>query len=147
MSRKLTLSRYGIEHVNLRRMGAYAIEVVATDPTDSGADPKVFLYLRQPPNPGDGSVDDVFLAVASPVDMVEYPADEPNDLMPYPIFRRNRFNILVRATSLAEQAWEGIITSVTELLEALDRFDTLTLLEEVEINPSGDTNESESTSV
>lgn len=129
--RRLLLTRSEVQNVNYAELGAFRLRVDATDPSDSGADPNVFLFLRRPANTYDGSVLDDFHAVASPVDMAEYPAGEPRDGTAYPFFRASSVELDFRATSQAEEAWLLIVADVSNLLSALNRLDALTATQEV----------------
>lgn len=144
MARRLKLTRSELQHVNYQYLGAFRLRVDASDPSDSGADPNVFLYNRRPVNPYNGSQDDDFMSIAGPADMAEYPVGEPNGNTTYPFFRLDYFEIDFRATAQAEEAWVIIVTEVDALLKALDRMEQLTPTVEVWVGGQPDSGGSES---
>ena len=147
MARRLKLSRSQLTQVNYQYLGAFRLRVDVSDPTDSGADPFVFLYNAAPVNPYNGEQRADFLAVASPVDLSEYPAGEPNDATTYPFFRLNYVELDFRSTEQAERAWELIVLEVDNLLKALDRMEQLEVAEETWVGAApDDTGESASAS-
>jgi hypothetical protein len=129
MPRRLKLTKFHVPNINYQYVGAYRLRVEATDPLGTGADPNVFVYLRAPENP-DGSTDDYFQAVASPVDMSEYPAAAPTTGTPYPFFRLDYVELDFRAVSDADEALATIIREVDALLHALGKLDRLVPSEE-----------------
>lgn len=147
MARRLKLTRSQLTQVNYQYLGAFRLRVEVSDPTDSGADPFVFLYNAAPVNPYDGVQRADFLAVASPVDLSEYPAGEPNDATTYPFFRLNYVEVDFRSTEQAEKAWTLIVLEVDNLLKALDRMEQLEVSEETWVGAELDgSSESESQS-
>lgn len=130
-SRQLKLKRFELENVNYLYLGAFRLRVEASDPNDTGADPNVFLYQRDPANPYNGEVADLWLGIASVVDLAEYPVGEPNTETTYPFFRLDYVEIDLRATALAEDTWLIIISEVDNLLKILDRMELLVPTSEV----------------
>lgn len=124
-NRGLKLERFGLRHVNYQHLGAHRLRIEVTDPCNTGADVNVFLYLRLPPNPDTGAMLDEFHAVASPVDMSEYPALEPDGRTTHPFYRTSVVELDFRTTELADYAWSSIVAQIGVLLDALDRFDRL----------------------
>lgn len=125
MSRRLKLVKKGVTNINYLWVGAFRLRVECSDPSDSGADPYVFLHRRDPINAYTGTADDVFFAVASPVDLAEYPVGEPNGQTAYPIFRLDYFEIDLRAASLVDEVWTTVVNEVTALLAALEKLESL----------------------
>lgn len=146
MARRLKLTKLQVVEVNYQYLGAFRLRVEATDPTDSGADPHVFLYLRRPLNPYDETQDDDFHAVASPGDLAEYPVGEPNGLTTYPFFRLDYVELDFRSTEQAEQVWLLIVAEVNALMQGLDRMETLVPVDEVWVGAAPDTGASDSAS-
>lgn len=124
-TRGLTLTRLGVTEINYRWAGAHRIRVEASDPR-GGMDPNVFLWRRDPYDPTTGETLDVALTVCSPVDLADYPAGAPDASTPYPFFRRDYFEVDVRATRLADDLWAAVQVAVGVLCEALDRLEALT---------------------
>lgn len=131
MARRLKLVKSEVTNVNFQWLGAYRLRVEASDPSDSGSDPNVFIYQRNLPNPYNGEVVDVWLGIASPVDMAEYPVGEPDGITAYPFYRLDYVEIDLRSTGLATDAYVLIIQEVNNLLLAQDRLEVLVPTEEV----------------
>ena len=129
--RRLLLTRSELQNVNYYWLSAFRLRVDVSDPSDSGADPNVFLYLQRPVNPYDGSVDSDFHAVAGPVDMAEYPVGEPRDGTAYPFFRLPYIELDFRSTEVVEKIWALLILEVGQLLNALNRMDQLVQTEQL----------------
>jgi len=125
LSRSIKLLRYEVENVNYDYYGLFRLRIEAADPV--GVDPRVFVYLRKPRNPHTGEYEDLFQAVASPVDLVEYPPEEPNSDDGIPFFRKSFVELDFRSTADAEEVWNEITREVDVLVEALDRFENLSL--------------------
>ncbi len=87
--RRLQLQRYELQHVNYQSLGAFRLRIEASDPSESGADPNIFVFLRGPYDPTIAGHTDTFHTLASPVDMTEYPIDEPTTETEYPFFRKS----------------------------------------------------------
>jgi len=131
MARRLKLDRKEVTNVDYQWTGAFRLRIECSDPSNSGADPNVFVYRRDPANPYDGTANDTFFAVASPVDLSEYPVGEPNPDAQYPFFRLDYVELDFRATSQANEVWVIVVREVNNLLQALDRLENLQLTEEV----------------
>jgi hypothetical protein len=130
MARRLKLCRYGINReVEYQWLGAFRLRVEASDPSESGADPNVFLWQRGTRNPYNGTTDDFFIAVASAPDMSDYPVGAPDPNTPYPIFRLDYFEVDVRTLGLADEVWTTVVLEVNQLLAGLEILDQLTLSE------------------
>lgn len=146
MARRLKLTRQQLTHVNYQYLGAFRLRVEVSDPTDSGADPYVFIYNRRPVNPYTDEADDDFMAVAGPVDLAEYPVGEPRAGTAYPFFRLNYIELDFRATAQAEEVWLLIVQEVDNLLKALDRMEQLEVSEETWVGAALEDGESDSVS-
>lgn len=143
---RLKITRKQLTQVNYQYLGAFRLRVEVSDADNTGADPHVFLFLRRPINPYDHSVLDDFLAVASPVDLAEYPVGEPRDGTTYPIFRLDYVELDFRATSQAEETWLLIVQEVDTLLKAMNRMEQLVVVEETWVGALPDTGNSQSAS-
>lgn len=129
MARRLKLVKKSVQNVNYQWVGAFRLRVECSDPSDSGADPYVFLHRRDPINAYTGNADDVFFAIASPVDLAEFPVGEPNGQTAYPFFRLDYFEVDVRAASLASEVWTTVVREVDSLLAALTKLEQLEIEE------------------
>lgn len=146
MKRWLKLVKSTVTNVNYQFLGAYRLRVDASNPNpgESVADPNVFLYQRNLPNPYDGSITDVWLGVASPVDMAEFPVGEPNTETAFPFYRLDYFEIDLRSTGLADEVYTLVIKEVNNLLIALDKLEALIPVEEVLVGDIPSSNGSDS---
>jgi hypothetical protein len=144
MSRRLKIVRSEVVNVDYRSLGAFRLRIDVTDPNNSGADINVFLYNRRPLDPYNETSLDDFMAVASPVDLAEYPVGEPHTDTAYPFFRLNYLELDFRATSQAEEAWVLIVAEIDALLKALDRLEALTVTQEIWVGNESTTGSSSS---
>lgn len=131
MARTLKLTKSAVTNANFGWLGGYRLRIVASDVENTGADPNVFLFLRGPIDPHTEEPVDRFHAVASPVDMADYPVDTPSGDTTYPYYRSDTLELDFRTTDLAQTTWEEIVSEVCHLLQALDRLDLLEAVEEV----------------
>lgn len=147
MARRLKLTKSEVVNANFQYLGAVCLRVEAEDAENTGADPNVFMYLRAPQNPYDGSTNDVFHAIASPADMAEYPAGQPSSNTRYPFYRLPYIELYFRAVSQLNDAWTTIVSEVGTLQHALDVLERLTPTEEVTVgDPDTDGSSSSSAS-
>lgn len=144
MARRLKLTKKQLTEVNFQYLGAFRLRIEVSDPTDSGADPHIFLYNQRPLNPYDETRLADFMAVASPGDLVEYPVGEPNDSTTYPIFRLDYAELDFRSTEQAEKVWLLIVAEADTLMKALDRMEQLVPTDEVWVGAAPDSGGSES---
>ena len=104
---------------------AYALHV-ASSPED-GADPRIFVFQRTPRtmNPfgrTDMEFDDIFVNVATPVDMEEIPPDEPDICHGMPYFRSDTLDLWFRNLEDIEQAKRDIDEDVASLCRLYDNM-------------------------
>lgn len=146
MGRRLKLTKSQLTEVNFDFLGAFRLRVDVTDPTDSGADTHVFLYNLRPTNPYDETQTADFMAIASPGDLAEYPAGQPNSNTTYPLFRLDYVELDFRSTEQADETWALIVAEVSALLKALDRMELLVPVAEVWVGDEMESGGSESLS-
>ncbi len=148
MARRLKLTRKELIEVNYQYLGAFRLRVEASDPSNSGADPCVFLYNRRPVNPYNGDVVDDFIAIASPGDLSEYPVGEPRDGTTFPFYRLDYVELDFRSTERASKTWLLLIAEIDNLMKALDRMEQLVPIEEIWVGsaPTEGVSDSASTS-
>jgi len=91
-----------------------------------GLSPKVFVYLRMPFSVA--GFDDRFENIASPADLEEYPEDAPTPHDPRPFYRLAAVNMVFRAESLLNDALQGIVSDLRELIDSLNYMDTSAFL-------------------
>lgn len=131
--RRLRLTKHEVQFVNYQFLGAARLKVVVTDPDNTGADPFVFLYQRRPVNPYDQTVSDLWIGIASVVEMADYPVGEPDPNTPYPFFRSDRIEVDLETIDLLNETWPLIVAEVSNLLVALDRLELLVPTETVDV--------------
>lgn len=131
--RRLRLTKSEVQFVNYQFLGAARLKVVVTDYDNTGADPNVFLYNRRPPNPYDSSVSDLWLGIASVVEMADYPVGEPDVNTPYPFFRSNEIEVDFESLELLNETWPLVVAEISNLLVALDRLEQLTPTEVIDV--------------
>lgn len=129
MARRLKLKKYITPNVNYQTLGAIRVRVEASDAEDM--DNRVFVWRRDPINPYTSVVLNTFFTVASPVDMEEFPPEEPDPTKAYPFFRRSWVELDFRAVSDANEAWVKIVEVVCNLITALNLLENLELEAEV----------------
>lgn len=110
-------------NVNYLHFSAYRLRIEIEEAV--GLDDRVFLYQREPTNPHTDDVTDVFVTVCSPVDMADYPPEEPDPARQYPFFRLNFVELDFRATAQADEAYDLIVAELGTLCRALDRLEEL----------------------
>lgn len=134
MARALKLRKSAMVDVSYQFVGAYRLRVEVVD-VDGGMDPNIFLYRRDPYNPVTNEQLDVLFAMASPVDMADYPVGEPDPDAEFPFFRLDYMEIDVRSTRVADETWTTIVREANTLVLALDRLEELEEVEDVWAGP------------
>lgn len=142
--RGIQLKRYRIRNANHWHLRGFRLRIEVFDHTDN-VDPAVFVYRRHPPDPATGQSQDEWVAVASVVDLSEYPAGEPDPAGATPFFRRTWVEVDVRSESDYKAIWDTVKAEIDNLLHALDRFEDLEEAESVWIGTPRES-DSESTS-
>lgn len=122
MSRRIRIvvsqSRYIANKVDGIRLRVEAID--ASDmPT------KIFAYLMQPTNPATRERAGAFDHICSPVDLEEYPEDEPVAHSQPAWFRLDYLDVLLRSTAEVDQYIAEILSDIRALKRTLDTMDTL----------------------
>jgi hypothetical protein len=99
---------------------------------------KIFAYLTMPLRPGAGDPVGVFDHICSPVDLEEYPEDEPIPGHQPGWFRLGYVDVLLRSAAEIEAALEAILGDIRSLKRSLDTMDTLEAVGEVWIDNEAD---------
>ncbi len=124
MARALRVKKFDAgPNVNYAYLSAYRLRLVIDRAVEM--DDRVFLFRRDPVNPYTGDHLDTFVTVCSPVDMADYPPEDPDPNKQYPFFRKNAVELDFRATSQADEAYAVIVRELTALVFALNRLDRL----------------------
>ena len=92
----------------------YALKAEVTDP--EGMPPDIFVYRAGVPELPTKEVVDTFSHVASPVDLEELPAGEPDLSKKTPYYRRNSVVLWVRAAQWLEQLKDNLDADIAQLV-------------------------------
>jgi hypothetical protein len=130
MARAIKLRRLNLTNVSYQFVGAYRLRVEVAD-VAGGMERAIFVCHRSPYNPVTGEQLDTFFALAGPADIADFPADDPDPEKSFPFFRRDWFEVDVRATRVADEVWETVKREACVLAAALDRMERLEVTEEV----------------
>mgnify|MGYP000597036515 CR=1 FL=1 len=133
VERAIKLKKLAVLNVDYLYLSAFRLRVEVE--LTHGIEPQIFVYRRDLANPYTGDVLDTFFTIASPVDMAEYPSEEPDPQKAYPFFRKRFVELDFRSTALADEAWRLIVEEATTLVHALNRLEDLEPVEEVWIGP------------
>lgn len=128
MARRIKLVKSQVQNVNFQYLGAFRLRIEVTEAYEM--DRNVFVYRRDSPTPNTTEVKDTFFAVASPVDMEEYPPGAPDPKHTFPFFRLAFVELDLRAVSLADSVWSTIKSEVCALVNGLDLLERLRPIEE-----------------
>lgn len=104
---------------------AYALHV---DVRSDDSDCHVFVYQRQTPRmdpfgKNGGVRDDVYVNVATPVDMVDIPCDEPDIDHGMPYYRSSTLDLWFRNLEDLERAKREIDADIDSLVRLMNQFD------------------------
>lgn len=136
VERAIKLKKFAVKNVNFQYLSAFRLRIEVE--TSHGMDPRIFVYRRDLANPYTNDVLDTFFTIASPVDMEEFPPEEPDSRKAYPFFRKRFVELDFRSTALADEAWKLIVEETTALVHAMNRLEGLEVVEEVWIGPYPD---------
>lgn len=130
MARGISLTRDEQERVFVPNRGdAFRLRVTAHD--EQLMPVEIFVHEKRLLNPYTGDTIDDFTHIASPFDLILYPAVAP-DASQFPaFFRKAVADFLVPSQTAAETAWEAIHEQVCRLVESLNALDVLSEVEEV----------------
>lgn len=123
MARSITLTREPQTTFTVGTQMCFRFRVTASDAVDMANE--IFLFRLRPLVPGAEDRVAEFLSICSPVDLEDYPADEPEEDASPAFFRLASIDLLVRSQTLAEQLWTNIQAAVAVLIEALNASDDL----------------------
>jgi hypothetical protein len=113
-----TVSRYNFESTDGIR-----VRITASEPNLMSA--KVFAYLMLPLKPGEEDRVGSFDHVCSPVDLEEYPEDEPLPNSRPAWFRLDYVDVLLRSRAEVEAFIRDVVEDVQRLKGTLDVMDAL----------------------
>lgn len=141
-TRRLKVQRYQVTNIDYLYFSAYRLKLQCTE--SANMDTRCFVYRRDPANPYTGEVTDTFFAVASPVDMAEFPPDAPDPRQAYPFFRLDTVELDLRQLELALVTEQLIVDELNVLVHALNKLEVLTPAESFWIGPFPDDTETQS---
>ena len=81
---------------------------------------KIFVYQHKPDMPFEDSQRDVFVNIAQPADITEYPEDVVGDTFPF--FRKSYIDLTINDSKLMDATLKNIAQDVGDLCIALDRI-------------------------
>jgi hypothetical protein len=96
---------------------------------------EIFVHQRRPATTISGSPIDEFSNVASPADLEEYPAFEPDDTSAF--FRLSYVDLVFRSLDLLNKAVDDIMDDIRCLVESLEQIDELSSEECITITGEG----------
>lgn len=105
---------------------------------------KIFAYMLLPLKPGAGAKVGAFDHVCSPVDLEEYPEDEPIPGSRPEWFRLNYVDVLLRSRTEVYEFIKDVISDVKRLKNTLNLMDNLIPGGEMWIGPEPEPNSSDS---
>ena len=114
-----------IQHLYLR---GHRIKIEAIT-TEGDVGREVFVFQRMPINPTTGVAEDVFVTVASPIDMADLAVGTP--VAPSPFYRHHTVELDVRSLDQLDYVWESIAKAVEVLCLGLDLLDVYVDVEDV----------------
>lgn len=105
----------------INRVDGIRLRIEATEAEEMPV--KIFAYLTMPLRPGAGDPVGVFDHICSPVDLEEYPEDEPIAGHQPGWFRLDYVDVLLRSAAEIEAALAAILDDVRSLKHTLDTMD------------------------
>lgn len=130
MERRVKLTRSASTQVKMTNYGAYRLRVEVTAVEGPDLDENLFVYRRNPTSPYNSLNRDTFEAVCGPPQLATYPVGDPDPDIEWPYYRSNMIELDLASTQQAEDIWQEIQAEICTLVEALNRLDHLTVLEE-----------------
>jgi hypothetical protein len=117
---KLTWS---VSHYNFNSTDGVRVRITASDAANMPS--KIFAYQLLPMLPGANTRTGSFDHVCSPVDLEDYPEDEPLPKARPAWFRLNYVDVLVRSRAEVKAFLTDVADDVQRLKNTLDTMDTL----------------------
>lgn len=114
---------WAVSRYNYHNTDGIRVRITAQNPEQMSD--KVFAYLLLPMKPGAGERVGEFSHVCSPVDLEEYPEDEPIPGHRPEWFRLNYVDVLLRSRTEVHEFIKEVCNDVQRLKATLDLMDTL----------------------
>lgn len=111
--------------------GVYRLQVWVHEYT-SETDPYIFVHQKKPLLPDDPGPESPFSNIAAVGDMEEYPKDTPFSSK-RPFFRKTFCDILFQDPILMNRIWTELKGDVYQLMDNLNKLDTVTNTSTVEV--------------
>ena len=115
MNHRLTVKH----NLTLQQDGTWRLQAWTSE--TENITPNIFVYQRKPAVPYEESSRDVFVNIAQPADITEYPEDEPGT--DFPFFRTSSMDIVINDSKLVQSTMDNIAVDISNLCEALDRIE------------------------
>jgi len=142
--RRIKLTKYAPTQVMFNNYGAYRIRIEASDAEGEGMDNNIFIFKRNTASPYNTEITDIFEGIVGPVQLSSMPIAEPDADQNWPYYRLDSITLDFGSSQEAESVWNEIKADVAVLIQAMDRLDTLTPVEEIWFPTPPDASESAS---
>lgn len=132
---EIKLTRSGVD-IGTDEYQSYILRVHAHDAVDMPNEIFCFQKNRIILNSTmqDDPDNDVFVAVADPADLQEYPITRPTPPSDQVYYRQDEVTILFRSVADMEETWQAIVGDVKGLVRAINSYNNLVPQEEVTVN-------------
>lgn len=147
ITRRVQLKRFAANPVTLNNYGAYRLRIEVTAVEGPDLDEYLFIYRRVAPSPYTGVSNDTFEAVCGPPQLAAIPAVTPDPDVEWPYYRLNYIELDLASAAQADAIWVELQNEVNALVVALNKLDTLNLVETVWYPSPPDSSTSVSTSI
>lgn len=145
--RRVQLTRLDPEVINFNNYGVYRMRIEVTEVQGPDLDTNLFVYKHVGPSPYSDNNFDTFEAVCGPAQLSDYPPGAANADQGWPFYRLDYVELDFQSAAQADSVWTEIKSSVTALVNALNKLDRLKQTETVWIpGPPDPTSESASMS-
>jgi len=145
-ARGINLRRHAQTRLFVANRGdGFRFIVEAYDPLNMPAE--IFLFEKRLIDPYTGTTTDRFVGVASPFDLVVFPANTPDDTQIPAYFRKSLIDGILPTQAQADDVWQLIYEEVNGLVEAMNRMEQLQETEDVRCGEPSESSESASDSV
>jgi hypothetical protein len=112
-------------------MGRNTLRLTATASEAESMPNEIFLHQQTLVNPITAAVQDEFIAICSPYDLSDYPANAPAAEQEPAFFRKATLDILLPGNAMWGEVRDEIEEQVRVLVALLDRLENLPVIDEV----------------
>lgn len=129
MTRRIKLLFTGPTLTNVPGRNTLRLTATASEAEDMPNE--IFLHQKTLVDPGTDTTQDEFIAICSPYDLSDYPANEPDAEQEPAFFRKATLDILLPGNTLWGEVRDEIEAQVRVLVSLLDRLASLPETDEV----------------